>query len=356
MLITSLRGIRILGALPLLFASAPAGADQPLSVEILRIEARPSEITYTLTGTVQAVDDYPASFRDGGRIIEVAVETGDALERDDVIARVDATEAEARLRSAEAALQAAEAALVQARQARDRAANLLDEGNGTQSDLDAAVQAFLSARSDRDQASARRAVARRAAEDTVLRAIEPSIVIRRSAEPGQVVPAGQAVVTLANRGPRDAVFQVPDIPELDAFLGSDVRLSPLGGGRGCDAAVTELAPVVSGNGTVQAKVRIEVEAAGRFSIGQPVVGIVTLGRPTALVVPWTALTATADGPAVWTVGAEDNRVRLTPVTIDGYSDSGIRIAEGLSEGQAVVGAGSQYLFPGREVRPLETAK
>ncbi|RAP41046.1 hypothetical protein BYZ73_12395 [Rhodovulum viride] len=344
------QGICALGAL--LLAAAPAGADQPLPVEILRVGAESAETTYTLTGTIEAVDDYPASFRDGGRIVEVAVEAGDELDRNDVIARVDATAAEARLRSAAAALRSAEAALVQARQARDRATRLLDEGNTTQSDLDAAVQDYLSARSDRDAARARRAVATRAAEDTVLRAIEPAIVTHRSAEPGQVMAAGQTVVTLANRGPREAVFQVPDIPELGAFLGSPVRLVPLEGGPGTSAPVSELAPVVGSNGTVETKVRIDGEAARLFAIGQPVVGIVTLARQTAITVPWTALTATADGPAVWTVDAADSRVRLAPVEIGAYTDRGIRIAAGLAEGDAVVGAGSQYLFPGREVRPL----
>ncbi|OLS45906.1 hypothetical protein BV509_17120 [Rhodovulum sulfidophilum] len=346
-------GICALGAL--LLAAAPAGADQPLPVEIIRVGAESAETTYTLTGTIEAVDDYPASFRDGGRIVEVAVEAGDELDRNDVIAQVDPTEANARLRAATAALQAAEAALVQARQARDRATRLLDEGNTTQSDLDAAVQAYLSARSDRNGARARRAVAARAAEDTVLRAIEPAIVTHRSAEPGQVMAAGQTVVTLANRGPREAVFQVPDIPELGAFLGSHVRLSPLEGGPGpgTSAPVSELAPVVGGNGTVETKVRINGTAAQLFSIGQPVVGVVTLARQTAITVPWTALTATADGPAVWTVDPADNRVRLAPVEIGAYTDGGIRIAAGLAEGEAVVGAGSQYLFPGREVRPLE---
>ena len=69
---------------------------------------------------------------------------------------------------------------------------------------------------------------------------------------------------------------------------------------------------------------------------------------TGIAVPWTALTAAAGGPAVWLVDA-GNRVRLAPVRIQRYTNGTVILAEGVEPGQIVVGAGSQMLYPGRQV-------
>lgn len=329
----------------------PAAAQeaQPLAVHVVTVALSPRVRDFHLTGTIAAKDSYSAGFRDGGRVISVSVDVGDTLRAGDEIAQVDPTQTDAALRAAQATLDAAAAALVQAEQARDRATSLLERGSGTQSDLESATEAFLKAKASRDQAEAQRASAKRASEDTVLRAVEDAVVTDRSAEPGQVVGAGQAIVSLANSAGREAVFLTPDLTDLNDFLDQPIRLTPLEGGDSITVPVSEISPVVSENGTVTAKAAINGDAAQTFTLGEPVIGELTIDGDPVISVPWTALTAQSDGPAVWTLRDGDLRATLTPVTIAAYSGDQVEISDGLKEGDRVVSDGSQMLFPGRPV-------
>jgi len=330
-------------------------AEPALAVEIIKVGLGASSYDYSLTGTIGAVDSYAAGFRDGGRVIEVAVDVGDRVTAGEVLARIDPATADAAFRSAEASLEAADAVLVQARQARDRAEGLLRAGNGTQADLDSATQAFLTAQSSRDQAGAQLATARRADEDTTLTALEDAVVTARDAEPGQVVGAGQSVVTLANRDRREAVFLTPNYAILDSFLGKPVDIASLDGTHRVTAPLSEIAPLVADNGTVTVKVALSGAAADQFTLGQPVTGSVVVAQPPQVVVPWMALSALGNSPAVWLVDPADMTVHLQPVKIASYDDAGMDISGGLKVGDLVVGRGAHLLYPGRKVKAVGEA-
>lgn len=77
-------------------------------------------------------------------------------------------------------------------------------------------------------------------------------------------------------------------------------------------------------------------------------GRVFLLQGPGISLPWTALTTTKDGPAVWVVGA-DNTVSLAPIEVERFDTGIVVVSAGLSDGQIVVGAGSQLLYPGRQV-------
>jgi membrane fusion protein, multidrug efflux system len=331
-----------------------AMAETPLLVEIATARSAQMSIDIRLTGTIQAEDSYAASFREGGQIVEMNVDVDDRVEAGEVLARVDPTRAAAAAAAARALVGAAEAALRQAEQARDRAVSLLESGTGTQAQLDAAAEAFLMARSSRDQAATQLIKAEQALEDTVLRAVGDAIITERFADPGEVVGAGQSVMTLASESGREAVFLAPDVAGLNSFVGQSVRLIVLeGDDASFEAALSEVSPVVAETGTVEVKVALAAEQGADLPIGTPIEAEAELVQGRAITVPWSALTAMAEGPAVWTVDPDSMAVRLTPVMVAGYADDVVQIIEGLTEGDLVVGAGSHALYPGRIVTPAE---
>lgn len=168
------------------------------------------------------------------------------------IARVDPTQAEAALQAAEAQASGAEAP-DPALSAQARVSVQLAQGVATRSDLDAADQQLLRARSARDQALTQVAKARRAVEDTVLRA--QSDVIASPARPNPArssAPADRR--TLAADARRVAVFYAPDSVDLSAFLGEKVALTTLEGDLTLQAKISEVSPVVdAATGTVRVK-------------------------------------------------------------------------------------------------------
>ncbi|MCB1331598.1 MAG: efflux RND transporter periplasmic adaptor subunit, partial [Maritimibacter sp.] len=302
-----------------------------------------------LVGRIEAARSYAGAFRAGGRIVEIAVDAGDRVPAGTVIARIDATQAEAAQSGARAELAAADAALRQAEQARDRAKDLLDRGVGTRAQLDTAEEAWLAARAQRDQAEAQLDSADQAVEDTVMRTTEEVVILDRLAEPGAIVGAGETVLTLATAGRLEALFLSPDFAGLAALRGLAAELKP-DGLPPIATEITDISPVLTATGTVEVRAEIPPRAAVTLVIGDIIEGTVRRALPPAFTVPWTALTATSTGPAVWTVDPDTMAVHLTGITVDSYGDYSVDVATGLTEGMLVVGAGSQMLYEGMIVR------
>jgi membrane fusion protein, multidrug efflux system len=335
-----------------LAVAVPAGAEDALPVEIVTVAPMVSGYDYVLTGSAEATNLTPLSFRADGRVIEVLVDQGDLVAAGAVIARIDPTQQREGLRAAQAGLQAAEAGLLRAQQDFDRQKALLDRGTVTQAEFDASREGLVTATSSRDQAQAQVVRAERALEDTVLVAPADAIVTERLADPGQVVGAAQAIVTLADRVGRDAVFLAPDGAPVEAFLGAEINLRLIDhGDRMLKARLSEVAPVVaSDSGSVRVKARIENPPDDLTLLGEPVEGSLTVPAEVAAVVPWTAMTVTGGRMAVWTVDPATMRVALAPVSVERFTTESLLVSDGLAPGALVVGEGSQMLFPGRLVR------
>ena len=331
---------------------APSVSAQPvLPVEFVKVE--PTQLTYdaALTGTINAKDSVEIGFRLGGRIMNMEVRVGDEVTKGQALARTDPLQQVQALRVAQAAETAATATWEQARQAQTRAEAMLNRGVGTRAALDAANQQLSAAAGALTQAKSALGQAQRALADTVLRAPDDAIVTERKAEVGQIVGAAQAVLGLASKSGREAVFRTPDTPLLRHAIGAPVTL------RGIDvpelnmtAHVSEISPIVDpGTGSVTVRATIKDAPTNSSLLGAAVHGAIHYPAGTGVAVPWTALTSTGDSPAVWLVG-DDHRVSMTPIGIERFSNGTVILNSGVSPGQTVVGAGSQLLYPGRMVR------
>lgn len=350
--------LRILLIAPLLIALSPApllAAGPPIAVEFVRVEETPLVFDIQLTGTVAARDSIVLSFPQGGRIAGIEVQAGDRVTAGQALARTDGVQQQQALNQALAGVDAADAARQQAAQAATRAAEMLRRGVGTRAARDAAQQALSAAEGQLESARTTADQARRAAEDTVLTAPQNAVVTARSAEPGQVVGAAQPILTLAATTGLEAVFQVPDAPELDSAQGAKVTLIPLDRrDQILTGHVSEIAPLVDpATGSVTVRARIDATAAqaavmDTTLLGAAVLGTVHLPAGSGIEVPWTALTSVGTRPAVWRVGA-DNVAEIVPVEIERFTTGSVVLKTGVTPGETVVGEGSQLLYPGRPV-------
>ena len=323
---------RIFLAAGFVLLAAGASAD-PLPVHIVTAEMTVPLTEEALTGTLQAVEAFPVSFPQGGRVISVAVRDGDRVVAGQELARVDPTQADAALRAATATLNGADAALREAQQASDRAAELLSRGAGTRADVDTATKTLLAAQASRDQADAQLSKARTAQGNTVLTAPRAGTITARVAEPGQVVNPGQKVVSMAADAGLEAVFNAPDGVNLEAFLGDKVSLIPVD--------------------QPDLKARVDSAVPEGVVFGTPVIGRLTIPQVPGITLPWTALTALAGRPAVWMVEPATMTVSQVPVTVSAYGGDTVRLSGGIAPGTMVVTDGSQLLFPGRDVAPVK---
>ncbi|WP_411837829.1 efflux RND transporter periplasmic adaptor subunit [Paracoccus sp. ME4] len=344
--------VHLLVLMAVLAGPFPAVA-QDLLVTVVTARSEPLALDMQLSGQIEAVDTLELGFRQGGRVTEVLVAEGDRVAEGQPLARLNAVQQDQALNVANAGLAAARAAVEQARQAQERAEALLARGVGTRAAADQADQALSQAEGGLERAESAADQARRALDDTVLRAPSEAVVTAKQIAPGQVVAAAQPALSLAALPGLEAVFQAPDDALLRGVLGREVRLETLDiAGPEMTGRVTEVSPLIDPQtGTVTVRARIDDAPGQTALLGASVRGHLAMELDQGVAVPWTALMRTGDRPAVWTLDEED-RVALTPVTIGHFGDGVILLSDGLSEGQRVVGEGSQLLYPGRKVRPV----
>ncbi|MEQ8737144.1 MAG: efflux RND transporter periplasmic adaptor subunit, partial [Hoeflea sp.] len=104
--------------------------------------------------------------------------------------------------------------------------------------------------------------------------------------------------------------------------------------------------------TVAVKVAIP-NPPDRITYGDPVRGTATLSQGQLINLPFDAMTASADGPAVWKVDPQTMQVSLHNVEVERYATGEVLLAGGVEDGEWIVTRGAQLLYPGRIVRRAE---
>ncbi|MCU9848865.1 efflux RND transporter periplasmic adaptor subunit [Defluviimonas sp. WL0024] len=336
--------------------AAPAVAE-PLTVEIVTARAETDVRVYSLTGEVRARDRLSAAFPLSGRIVEVMVDAGARVAKGAVLARMDSVQQEQALRAAEAGLSTAAADHRQAIEDLERQEALLTRGATTRASRDSTEDALSVAEGALAQARAELDRARTALDDTLLLAPEEATVTRRMVEVGQVVGAAQPVMELALGTRFDAVF---DVPEVLMTVGATPALIGLNRidrpGERFEGHIYEISPVVDPQtGTVAVTVAVDDPPAG-LDYGEAVRGTAEVVGKARVVLPHNAMSATAEGPAIWTVDPATMAVALRQVRIERFETGRIILAEGIEEGTLVVARGAQLLYPGRIVQAAEVVQ
>jgi RND family efflux transporter MFP subunit len=327
-------------------------------VRVQVITARPADIgpAVSVTGEIKARFQNDLSFRVTGKIIERNVDVGAHVLPGDVLARLEPNEQEANLKSATAAVESAEAQLRQASSAFERQKSLMTSGFTTRRDFDQAQEAYRTAQASLDTAKAQQTQAEDQLGYTVLKADAPGLITARFAETGQVVQGAQPVFTIARDGPRDAVFDVderllthaPESMTVHVALASNPAIA-------AEGPVREIAPTVNtSNGTIRVKIELK-NLPPEMTLGAPVIASGRIKAAEGFAVPWNALSKAAAKPAVWIADPKTKTVSLRPVTVARYETGRVLLKDGIKAGELVVTAGSQLLWPGRIVEPVEEA-
>jgi len=275
------------------------------------------------TGRLEAEEIHVAAERPG-RLVEVAVEEGDRVETDQVLARMDADTLEAELARARARRdearerrQAAAAVVAQrrsecdlARKEHERAVALHRRDVASQQRVDEARTRLETAESACEAARARLRDARAAIEaaeaglqrvradldDLVLRAPRPGRVQYRLAEPGEVLPAGGRVLTLLDLADVTMTVFLPMEQAGRSEVGAEARVvldahpdTPLPARVEFVAEEAQFTPKEVETESVRQKLSFRVRVRLRNARGLPV-------NPGAPGVAWIRLDPDADWP------------------------------------------------------------
>lgn len=341
----------VLGGISMLLstASAAKAADNlhivPVAVE--KVQLADYQPKLTLSGAIAARSLVDVAFRVAGQVVERSAEIGKRVNVGDVLARIDDAEQQTNLRSAQASRDAAQAQLVEATANFERQKKLLVQGFTTRSQYDLADQQARTAQGTLTSAESLLSNARDELSYTSLLSPVAGVVTARNVETGQVVQAAQTAFSIAEDGPRDAVFDVQETLVSHGRPGMAVSISLLSDPSvEAEGKIREVSPVVDAQtGTVRVKVGI-AKTPPEMALGAIVTGSVHMPSRKVVILPWSVLTSDKGRPAVWRLAADTNVATSVPVRVLRFESEKVILESGLEEGEVVVTKGGQMLRSG----------
>ncbi|MGF6478352.1 multidrug efflux system membrane fusion protein [Paraburkholderia sp. JPY419] len=329
---------------------------RPVIAVVVHRDSKP--VLATLPGEVNARYATPLSFRVAGKLVERKVRLGDTVTAGQVLARLDADDAQRSLASAQAQLMAAQHRLTFAEQQLDRDRAQAQEQLISTAQLEQTQDAYVVAAAQRDQAVQQFALLKNQTQYTVLTADHAGVVTAEDADTGQNVAAGQPVYHLAWSGEVDILCDVPESLLNALAVGSAASVSlPAVTDRRFTAHVRELSPAADpGSRTYRAKLTLDAPGPEvRLGMTATITFADASGEAQAddpITLPASALFHDGNAPAVWVVRPGDEALELRRVQVGRYDDRTISVARGLTDGERVVLQGVHTVSAGETVRAV----
>ena len=320
---------------------------------VLSVVVAPAPVaTLTLPGTVAARFETQFGFRILGRIVARNVQVGDVVKRGDILAAIDPLALELAVRSAQSDRANAEAQLANAITSEQRQRTLFERQSAAKATFETAQQERQTAEANLNKAQANLDKASEQLGYSRILSEFDGVVTSTSAEVGQVVSAGQSVVTVARPEERDAVI---DVPESTALLKSgtsfdvSLQLDPTVHAQGL---VREVAPEADDATRTRRTKLTLVQPPEALRLGAVITATATVDSQPVIRLPSSAIKTDGSKTSVWIVDDKAGRVSSRDVTLDKASVPGgtVVVATGVNPGDRVAVAGVNQLQDGQAVR------
>jgi len=358
----------LLPPLLLLLALLSACGEQESSAEPERavrtqvLQADSAGVSYEYAAEIRPRIESRLSFRVGGKILTRKVNLGDVVKPGQVLAQLDPQDLLLARAAADAAVAAARTNRDQAGADYKRYIDLERQGFISSAELERRNAAFKAAQSQLDQAKAQGSAQGNQAAYAQLIADVAGVVTSVDAEPGMVVAAGTPVLRIAQDGPRDVVFSVPE-DQVAMFRQVASKPGALtfklwGPGQAASEAVLREVSAAADPVTRTFLIKAAIgQGAGRVEARLGQTAVVSLQPPRSeqvIKLPLTALLQEQGKTSVWVLDPASMSLRSQPVKIAGAEGNDVVIAAGLQPGQEVVVAGVHVLKAGQKVQRYQS--
>ncbi len=313
-----------------------------------------------LVGEVKSRFESNQGFRIKGKIIERKVDVGSAVKKGQVIARLDASDANLGAAASMADVRAAEANYGLAKSDVERQRQLVDKKFVSQSSLDRYEAQLKTADARVNQAKAQAAVSGNQTRYTALVADRDGVVTQIRAEPGQVVDAGEMIVQVVDTKQIEVLVAVPESRMSKLKVGDTVAVKLWASQANNQektyaGSVREIAPAAS-SATRAFDVRVAISDPDEaVKLGMTAGVRLAEAGVDIIIIPTGALTQINGKTAVWVIDKK-NIANPREVVAGQYTENGVMITSGLQSGEMVAIAGVHTLMKGQKVAPkLEAA-
>ena len=204
--------------------------------EVLRVQPRQLALTVPINGAVQAVNSAVVKAYVAGELRGLTVREGDSVKKGQQLARIDATEAEARLRQAQQQADASRAQLSIAQRNHDNNVALVQKGFISTTALVTSQANLDSARANLAAAQAAADAARKAVTDAVITSPMNGQIAQRFVQNGERVGIEARIVEVVDTEQLEIMAQLAPADSIQVQVGQSAELQVPG-------AAQDMAPI-----------------------------------------------------------------------------------------------------------------
>ena len=340
-------------------AAAPATAVSASVIELSASEviaAQKMDMTVGLpiSGTLKASQTAVIKARVVGELMDLVVREGDMVKAGQVIARIDPVEYQARERQAKLQADAAQAQVEIAQKQFDNNKSLVDQGFISQTALQTSLSSLNGAKATHMAAVAGLDVARKAMDDSIIRASIAGQISQRLAQPGERMALDGRIVEIVNLTQLEIEAAVAPAEASPIRVGMKAKLKVEGLEEPVQAKVLRINPSAQ---TGSRSVLVYLGVAGEDGLRQGLFAEGSLGTRSiqALAVPLSSVRTDKPLPYVQVVDGE--QVKHVNVQTGARAEKTVQNntltwveVQGLDEGAKVLAASAGAVREGTQVK------
>jgi HlyD family secretion protein len=172
------------------------GSKQSASVvDLGTVERRDIVVTAEATGVVEPIQVVEIKSKASGEILKMAVETGQVVQKGDLLVQVDTEDLSNSLQQAKADLEVAEASLTVSKAQKERSDQLLSNGLISEEEHEQAQLGYATAKAQLVKAKTNLELAQERYNDATVRAPSPGTILEKNVEEGTIISSATSQVS-----------------------------------------------------------------------------------------------------------------------------------------------------------------
>ncbi len=322
--------------------------------EVITAQKMDMTVGLPLSGTLKASQTAVIKARVVGELMDLMVREGDMVKAGQVIARIDPVEYQARERQAKLQADAAQSQVEIAQKQYDNNKSLVDQGFISQTALQTSLSSLNGAKATHMAAVAGLDVARKAMDDSIIRASIAGQVSQRLAQPGERMALDGRIVEIVNLSQLEIEAAVAPADASAIRVGMKAQLKVEGLEAPVQARVLRINPSAQAGSR---SVLVYLGVAGEDGLRQGLFAEGSLGTRSiqALAVPLSSVRTDKPQPYVQVV--EGERVKHVTVqtgtraekTVQNNTLTWVEV-QGLAEGAKVLAGSAGSVREGTQVK------
>jgi RND family efflux transporter MFP subunit len=346
------------------FIGLTACKEPPEIVEIIRaietvtVKEQAPRQTRKLSGLVDAVDSSDLSFEVGGQVESVAVDIGDAVKKDQVLAVLDPEPYELKVAEIQAQLVKTRDNVTKTKLEYERQKRIFEQGAGAKRFVEISEYSYKAARSEVKVQMAKLDNAKRDLSKTKLLAPYDGTIAWRSVEPNEEVYVGKKIFEIDAKGKMEVQLAVPETTIDRISIGDSTTVTfPTLPGESVKGRISYIGSAAVRANAFPVKVEL-IDPKGNVKPGMTAeanLSIEDVNLNPGYLVPLQAILPApeANRGFVFVFDAETSTVKKTPVSFRGTQLKKALVDDGLAAGDIIAVAGVSFLADGLEVKLMK---